>query len=133
MKLNNKRTVLVGLAFLSICAFWQMYDNLVPLILTNKFGMSQTWSGVIMALDNILALFMLPLFGAISDKCTSRYGRRTPFVAVGTLAAAVLLISAARPAMYWRITSTSFIFTLPSPLTSPQPGSGAVGSSPTAL
>ena len=36
MKLDTKRTVLVGLAFLSICAFWQMYDNLVPLILTNS-------------------------------------------------------------------------------------------------
>ena len=62
MKLNYKRTILVGFAFFLICAFWQAYDNTVPLILTNKFGMSQTWSGVIMALDNVLALFMLPLF-----------------------------------------------------------------------
>ena len=92
MKLNYKRTILVGFAFFLICAFWQAYDNIMPLILTNKFGMNQTWSGVIMALDNILALFMLPLFGAISDKCTSRYGRRTPFVAVGTLAAVLLLL-----------------------------------------
>lgn len=51
MKLNYKRTILVGFAFFLICAFWQAYDNTVPLILTNKFGMSQTWSGVIMALD----------------------------------------------------------------------------------
>ena len=55
--------------------------------------MSQAWSGVIMALDNILALFLLPLFGAISDRCTSRRGRRTPFIVVGTLIAAVLLIA----------------------------------------
>ena len=59
MKLNYKRTILVGFAFFLICAFWQAYDNTIPLILTNKFGMSQTWSGVIMALDNILALFLL--------------------------------------------------------------------------
>ena len=92
MKLNYKRTILVGFAFFLICAFWQAYDNTIPLILTNKFGMSQAWSGVIMALDNILALFLLPLFGAISDRCTSRRGRRTPFIVVGTLIAAVLLI-----------------------------------------
>ena len=89
MKLNNKRTICVGFAFFLICAFWQAYDNTIPLILTNKFGMSQTWSGLIMALDNILALFMLPLFGAISDRCKSKRGRRTPFILVGTIAAAV--------------------------------------------
>ena len=93
MKLNYKRTILVGFAFFLICAFWQAYDNTIPLILTNKFGMSQARSGVIMALDNILALFLLPLFGAISDRCTSRRGRRTPFIVVGTLIAAVLLIA----------------------------------------
>ena len=93
MKLNYKRTVFVGFAFFLICSFWQAYDNTIPLILTNKFGMSQAWSGVIMALDNVLALFMLPLFGAISDKHHSKWGRRTPFIVVGTLVAAVMLIA----------------------------------------
>ena len=93
MKLNYKRTILVGFAFFLICAFWQAYDNTIPLILTNKFGMSQTWSGVIMALDNVLALFLLPLFGAISDRSHSKKGRRTPFIVVGTLIAAVALVA----------------------------------------
>ena len=93
MKLNYKRTIFVGFAFFLICSFWQAYDNTIPLILTNKFGMSQTWSGVIMALDNVLALFMLPLFGHLSDKCTHPRGRRTPFIVVGTLLAAVALIA----------------------------------------
>lgn len=92
MKLNYKRTILVGFAFFLICAFWQAYDNTIPLLLTNKFGMSQTWSGVIMALDNVLALFLLPLFGAISDRYHGSRGRRTPFILVGTIAAAVVLI-----------------------------------------
>ena len=92
MKLNYKRTILVGFAFFLICAFWQAYDNTIPLILTNKFGMSQTWSGIFMAADNVLALFMLPLFGAISDKCSHKKGRRTPFIVMGTLIAAVALI-----------------------------------------
>ena len=92
MKLNYKRTILVGFAFFLICAFWQAYDNTIPLILTNKFGMSQTWSGVIMALDNVLALFLLPLFGALSDRSHSKKGRRTPFIVVGTLIAAVALV-----------------------------------------
>ena len=92
MKLNYKRTILVGFAFFLISAFWQAYDATIPVILTNKFGMSQTWSGVIMALDNILAVFMLPLFGALSDKCYTRHGKRTPFIVVGTLVAAIALL-----------------------------------------
>ncbi len=89
MKLNNKRVILVGFAFFLICAFWQAYDTIVPKILTDKFGMSQTASGFVMTLDNILALFMLPMFGAISDKCTAKMGKRTPFVLFGTIAAVI--------------------------------------------
>ena len=92
MKLNYKRTILVGFAFFLISAFWQAYDATIPVILTNKFGMSQTWSGVIMALDNILAVFMLPVFGALSDKCITRYGKRTPFITIGTVIAAAAII-----------------------------------------
>lgn len=84
MKLNNKRTILIGMAFLSICAFWQMYDNIIPLILKNTFHMGETVTGVIMAADNILALFLLPLFGALSDKVDTRIGKRMPFILVGT-------------------------------------------------
>ena len=72
MKLNYKRTLLVGLAFFSICAFWQLYDQVVPLMLKNTFHIGDTLAGVIMALDNILALFLLPLFGALSDRPTCR-------------------------------------------------------------
>lgn len=92
MKLNYWRTICVGFAFFLICAFWQAYDNIIPKILTDKFGMAQGWSGVIMALDNVLALFMLPLFGAISDKCRSRHGKRTPFIVVGTIVAVIAFI-----------------------------------------
>ncbi|MBO5837723.1 MAG: MFS transporter [Oscillospiraceae bacterium] len=95
MKLNYKRTILVGFAFFLISAFWQAYDATIPVILTNKFGMSQTWSGVIMALDNILAVFMLPLFGALSDKCTAKSGKRTPFIRWGTIIAAIALVGLA--------------------------------------
>ena len=93
MKLNTKRTVLVGFAFLSICAFWQMYDNLIPKILTETFGIGESISGVIMASDNVLALFLLPLFGGLSDKCRSPLGRRRPFILFGTLAAVALMMA----------------------------------------
>ena len=91
MKLNNKRTVLVGLAFLSICAFWQMYDNVVPLILTKTFHLNETFSGAIMAADNVLALFLLPFFGTLSDRTDTKIGKRTPYILGGTLAAVILL------------------------------------------
>ena len=91
MKLDYKRTILVGLAFLSISAFWQMYDSVVPLILTNNFNLNETWSGAIMAADNILALFLLPFFGSLSDKINTRIGRRMPFILFGTACAVVLV------------------------------------------
>ena len=91
MKLNNKRTILVGLAFLSICAFWQMYDSIVPLILTNTFHLNETLSGAIMAADNVLALFLLPIFGGISDRSNTRIGKRMPFILFGTGCAIILM------------------------------------------
>ena len=77
-KLNVKRTILVGFAFFLISAFWQSYDKIVPIILTYRFDMPQWLSGIIMSLDNVFAVFMLPLFGALSDKISTRFGRRTP-------------------------------------------------------
>lgn len=91
MKLNNKRTILVGLAFLSICAFWQMYDNVVPLILTKTFHMNETFSGAIMAADNVLALFLLPFFGTLSDRTNTKIGKRMPYILFGTGCAIILL------------------------------------------
>ena len=97
MKLNYKRTIYVGFAFFLICAFWQAYDSIIPKILTDKFGLSQSASGLIMGIDNILALFLLPLFGAISDRCHFRRGRRTPFILWGTIIAVVLMLALGIP------------------------------------
>lgn len=90
-KLNSRRTFLVGLAFMSICMFWQLYDGVIPLILKNTFHIGDAWAGVIMALDNVIALFLLPLLGALSDKCNTKIGRRMPFIMAGTTAAVFLM------------------------------------------
>ena len=92
MKLNYKRTVLIGMAFLTISAFWQMYDNVIPLILKNTFGLGETVTGAIMAADNVLALFLLPIFGALSDKVRTPIGRRMPFIITGTALAFIFLM-----------------------------------------
>ncbi|WP_130837370.1 MFS transporter [Lachnoclostridium sp. Marseille-P6806] len=87
MKLNYRRTILIGLAFLSISAFWQTYDNIIPLMLQNTFGLKETVTGSLMAMDNVLALFLLPLLGSISDRVDTKLGRRMPFIAAGTVLA----------------------------------------------
>lgn len=92
MKLNYKRTFFVGLAFMSICAFWQVYDNLVPLILKETFSVDDTLIGVVMALDNVLALVMLPLFGKLSDKTKTKIGKRMPYILGGTVVAVSCVI-----------------------------------------
>ena len=93
MKLNYKRTILVGFAFFLISAFWQAYDVVVPLILNNHFGLPHTFSGAVMSLDNILAVFMLPVFGALSDKVNTKMGKRTPFILFGTIIAVVSFVA----------------------------------------
>ena len=92
MKLNYKRTVFVGMAFFLILAFWQAYDAIIPLILTNHFGLPQSASGVIMSIDNVLAVFLLPLFGSLSDKVKTKMGKRKPFILIGTIAAVILFV-----------------------------------------
>lgn len=91
MKLDNKRTILVGFAFMAISAFWQVYDNIIPLILKYSFEIGDTMSGAIMAMDNIFALIMLPIFGAWSDKISHKKGKRTPFIFVGTILAVIFM------------------------------------------
>lgn len=85
MKLNLKRTLLVGIAFMTISAFWQLYDYEIQLILKNEFFFSDTLTGFVMSIDNILAVLLLPLFGSISDKTMTKYGKRMPFIVVGTV------------------------------------------------
>lgn len=91
MKLNVKRTILVGFAFLLISMFWQMYDNIVAKMLVDNFGLDQAASGIIMALDNMLALILLPLFGHISDRTMTKYGKRTPYIFIGTVFVVVIV------------------------------------------
>lgn len=95
MKLNYKRTTLIGLAFMSILCFWQFYDQVIPYLLENVFGLKTMAANSIMAIDNVLAIFMLPLFGALSDRTHTRLGKRTPYILFGTLAAVALLVAMA--------------------------------------
>ncbi len=84
MKLDKKKTICIGFAFLSISIFWQFYNNEIPKILKNTFAMKETMIGVVMALDNVLALFLLPYFGRLSDKTNTKIGKRMPYILIGT-------------------------------------------------
>ena len=110
MKLNYKRTILIGLAFMSILAFWQFYDQVIPYVLESKFGLRPFAANAIMSIDNVLAIFMLPLFGAISDRTRTPLGKRTPYILFGTVAAVILMVVLAlfeKEAHFW-----GFFFTL---------------------
>ena len=91
MKLNYKRTVLIGFAFMAILAFWQFYDQVIPYILEEKFKLDTPVANAFMAVDNVLAVFMLPLFGKLSDKTHTRLGKRTPYILYGTIGSVILL------------------------------------------
>ena len=92
MKLNHKRTFLVGLAFMSISGFWQLYDFIIPLMMKTEFNIADTYAGVVMSLDNVLALILLPYFGRLSDDTKTKHGRRMPFIVIGTVIAAIAML-----------------------------------------
>lgn len=91
-ELNYARTLLLGVVFLSISLLNGAHDNMTSKILDNQFHMDYFWRGFIMAIDNMLAMFMLPMFGRFSDACESRWGKRKPFVFWGTIAACLFLM-----------------------------------------
>ena len=114
VKLHYKDVALASLPFMGMISFWQVFDGIVPLMLTDTFGLGNTLTGVIMAIDNIFGLFLLPLFGVLSDRCGSRLGRRTPFILVGSIIAciAVPLIAVANNLGNFPMLITMIIVTL---------------------
>lgn len=109
LKLNYKRTFLIGFAFFGILLLWQVYDSWCPTFLTDIFAnrmygltsaqlklsdpskiLNVQWLvGIIMACDNLAALILLPIFGNLSDKTKSPIGKRMPFILIGTVVAAI--------------------------------------------
>ena len=109
LKLNYKRTALIGFAFFGILLLWQVYDSWCPTFLTDIFArrmynlssaelkagdpekiLNVQWIvGIIMACDNLAALILLPIFGSLSDRTRSPIGKRMPYILVGTFVAAV--------------------------------------------
>ena len=96
-KLNYKRTFTIGFAFFGILLLWQVYDTWCPTFLTELFAKAfnktneevQYLVGIIMALDNLAALILLPIFGRLSDKTHTPLGKRMPYILVGTFVCAV--------------------------------------------
>ena len=109
LRLNYKRTFLIGFAFFGILLLWQVYDSWCPTFLTDIFarrmyGLSsaqlkagdpakilnvQWLVGIIMACDNLAALILLPIFGNLSDKTVTPIGKRMPYILTGTFVSAI--------------------------------------------
>jgi len=98
LKLNYKRTFIIGFAFFGILLLWQVYDSWCPTFLTELFKEAlnadtteevQYLVGIMMAIDNLAALIMLPIFGRLSDKTHTKIGKRMPFILIGTFCCAI--------------------------------------------
>lgn len=95
MRVSYPRLIFLGFGFLGISLLWGIYNAYVPLFLqagrpdfsatagVRGYGLSTTWTGFVMTLDNLAALFILPYVGAWSDRLRTSWGRRKPFIAVG--------------------------------------------------
>lgn len=97
LKLNYKNTFLIGLAFFAILMLWQVYNTYCPLILeellANRYEDANKLTyviGIIMAMDNLAALILMPIFGVLSDKTKTKKGKRMPYILIGMLASALL-------------------------------------------
>ncbi|TVP96338.1 MAG: MFS transporter [Acholeplasmatales bacterium] len=97
LKLNSRNTFFIGFGFFSILMLWQIYNSYAPIFLHRLLSVDGSINesdaplvGFIMALDNLLALFMLPLFGVLSDRTKSRFGRRMPYIIAGMFVSALI-------------------------------------------
>lgn len=88
-KLNYVNTFLLGLGFFCISITWSLYNSFVPIFL-NKYISSVFIIGLVMTFDNIAAITLQPFFGALSDRTSTRYGRRMPYLLIGIPLSAVL-------------------------------------------
>lgn len=94
-KLNGKRTVLISLSFFIVLFAWSYFNFKVPLILDDVLGtfiLKDMVKGIIMAMDNLIAVFLQPYFGDLSDRTKSKTGRRMPYIIIGTTSAAIFFI-----------------------------------------
>ena len=96
-RLSAGRTFLLGLGFFGVSVIWALYNAYVPIFLKENFNLRSTIIGLVMTIDNILAILLLPYLGALSDRTRTHLGRRRPFILVGSALALVffLLIPAA--------------------------------------
>ncbi len=72
-------TFLIGLGFFTIGLMDPLYDTYIPIFL-GKYISSKSIIGIIMTLDNILAIFLIPIFSALSDRTVTPIGRRMPYI-----------------------------------------------------
>ncbi len=91
MKLDIKKTFLLGLGFFSVSLVWPLYNNYVPIFLRDFFD-SQFLINLVMTLDNLLAVSLIPLIASLSDRTHTRFGRRMPYLMVGIPLAAISFI-----------------------------------------
>lgn len=89
-RLNYKQTFLIGFGFLASSLAWAIYNSQVPLILSERFLLSNTLIGTIMTIDNFFGVIFQPLIGAWSDNTRTRIGRRMPWIAIGLPICAIL-------------------------------------------
>jgi MFS family permease len=90
---NYNKLFLLGFGFFSILLVETLYDNIIPLMLRRHYiPENEMLIGAIMTIDNVIALFILPIVGFISDRIMTRYGKRMPFIMVGMPLASLFLI-----------------------------------------
>lgn len=106
-------TFLIGLGFFTMGLMDPLYDTYVPIFLRN-FIESNTIVGLIMTFDNVLAIFLIPIFSALSDRVDTRMGRRMPFIVTLLPIAAVLfgLIPFSALSSLWLLIALVFCFNL---------------------
>jgi Na+/melibiose symporter-like transporter len=83
------RTFLLGFGFFGVAVIWSLYNAYVPIFLKENFRLSSTLIGLVMTIDNVLAILLLPYLGSLSDRTRTRLGRRRPYILVGSVLALV--------------------------------------------
>lgn len=89
MEQKKGKLFVLGFGFFGVSIIWPLYNAYVPIFLQETFLLSAFLTGIVMTIDNIFAIFMLPIIGSMSDQTRSKIGRRMPYILLGAPLAAI--------------------------------------------
>jgi len=110
--INYFKIFLLGFGFLSISLLWSIYNTDIPIILQKTYKLSSFVVGWVMNIDNILAILLIPIIGALSDRTITKIGKRMPYIISSLPLGAILFALIPWIPLIWGVNTPSLLLTI---------------------